>query len=230
MAKGLKDRIGEVKDIRIMWSETIITEGIELKEIGEDEILLIASSPAVRFPETGSEINVALYCTNGVFLLATKVKQAVFNSPYTFCYIEIPEQYNVRQRREFFRTRFNLDVTFTIYFNNGEKKIIKSNTFDISGNGTSFLITPLLDSENIMKIISSPMTGRYAKLGLCLHFPEKDVNTMVEFVHKRTLPGDSKIKVCAFKFLRINPADVDFITKQCFFKQLEEQSKSKKEF
>ncbi len=230
MAKGLKDRIGEVKDVRAMWSETIITEGIELKEISDEEILLIASGSSVKFPEAGAGINIALYCTNGVFLLDTKVKQKVFNSPYTFCYITIPEHYDIRQQREFFRTRFNLGVTLTIHFNNGEKKVIESKTFDVSGNGTSLLIAPLLDNDNIIKLISSPGVDRYAKLALCLHFPEKDINTRVEFVHKRVLPGDTKVKVCAFKFISINPADVDFITKQCFLKQLVEQNKSKKEF
>ena len=230
MTKGLKDRIGEVKDVRAMWSETIITEGIELKEISDDEILLISSSPLVKFPPSGADINVALYCTNGIFLLDTNVNQTVFNSPYTFCHIKIPEHYNIRQQREFFRTRFNLGVTLTIHFNNGEKKVIESKTFDISGNGTSLLITSVLDNEKLIRLISNPQADRYAKLGLCIHFPEKDITTRVEFVHKRNLPGDAKVSVCAFKFLSISPSDVDFVTKQCFLKQLIEQNKSRKEF
>ncbi len=230
MVKGLKDRIGEVKDVRAMWSGAIITEGIELKEIGEDEILLISSSASVNFPHSGENISVAIYCTNGVFLLDTQVKNLVFNSPYSFCYIKIPENYDIRQQREFFRTRFNLKAELTIYYNNGETKVFESQTFDISGNGTSLLITPLLNNENIIELVSSPSMQKYAQIGVCLHFPDKDIKTKVEFVHKRQLSDNAKIKVCAFKFLSINPADVDYITKQCFIKQLTDQNKSKKEF
>ncbi len=230
MTKGLRDRIGEVKYVRAMWSDTIITEGIELKEIGKDEILLISSSAAVKFPQAGERISVAIYCINGVFLLDTKVQKLVFNSPYSFCYIKIPESYDIRQQREFFRTRFNLKAELTIYYNNGEKKVFECQTFDISGNGTSLLITPLLNNENIMELVSNPDIKKYAQIGLCLHFSDKDIKTKVEFVNKRQLSDNTKIKVCAFKFLNINPADVDYITRQCFIKQLTDQNKSKKEF
>lgn len=230
MVKSLKDRIGGIKNVRAMWSETIITEGIELKELSDDYILLIASSPSIKFPPSGADISVALYCTNGVFILETKVTDTVFNSPYTFCYIKIPEEYEIRQQREFFRTRFNLEVTLTIYFNNGEKQNIECQTFDVSGNGTSLIVTPLLDSENIIKLLSNPESEKYAQLGLVLHFPEKNIITKVEFVNKRKLSLESKKQICAFKFVRINPSDVDYITKQCFLKQMAEQNKSKKEF
>ncbi len=228
MAKDIVSRIGEVKDVRMMWDGAIITEDIELKEINEDFILLISSGTKITFPQEGKKLNVAVYCTNGVFIFESKVTKVVSNDPYVFCYIQTPEKFQVRQQREFFRTRFNLGVTLTIYFNNGEKKVINCKTFDISGNGASLLITPMPENENIMKIIFNPTSERYAKLGLCIHFPEKEINTKVEFVHKRYLTEDSKNEVCAFKFLRINASDIDYITKQCLFKQFAEQSKALK--
>ena len=230
MVKDLVSRIGEVKDVRMMWDEAIITEDIELKEINEDTILLVSSGAKISFPPASEKLSIAIYCTNGVFVFKSEVEKVVFNSPYTFCYIKTPVDFEIKQQREFFRTRFDLNTTLTVYFNNGEKKAINGKTFDISGTGVSLLFSTVMENDNILKVISSTISQNYAKLGLCIHFPEKDVNTKVEFIHKRPLARGSKNLVFAFKFLRINASDVDFITKQCFLKQMTEQSKALKEF
>ena len=72
--------------------------------------------------------------------------------------------------------------------------------------------------------------NKFAKFSLSIYFPDRVIRVKVEFVHKKMLSQDSKTIIYAFKFSNLSPTDCDYITKQCFAKQLLEQNKSKNEF
>jgi c-di-GMP-binding flagellar brake protein YcgR len=192
--------------------------------------MLLTTRGFKGFVEKGTVVKVAMFCTNGVFVFNTEVIDTEDNFPYLFWYLKSPEKFEVRQQREFYRTRFNLKTTLTIIFNNGEKLLYQGNTFDISGSGASLLVSLGSENADIVELLAKSTIKNYAKIGLCLHFNERSINTKVEFVHKRLLNENKKFTVYAFKFSRISPTDSEFITKQCFSKQLQEQNKSKLEF
>lgn len=225
MIKSLKDSIGEIKGVSAVVNEIILSEGITLQEITNDRLLLTSKNKLT--PKSGDNIEIVLYCTNGVFTFSSIVTNVENNFPYYFWHINIPQDFIACQGREFYRTRFNIKTTLSILFHNGEKKLIESNSFDISGNGASLILSPSLINNGICELLEKPDINKYAKLGLCLHFPERNINTRVQYVHKRALSENSKITIYAFQFTNLAPADCDFITKQCFSRQLLEQNKSK---
>lgn len=229
MVRTLKDSIGDIKSVRLVAGDDIITEGVEVKHLQSDE-MLVTTRGSREAVEAGGLVKIVMFCSNGVFIFDTEVIRIENNFPYLFWYLKAPTEFEIRQQREFYRTRFNLKSTLTIIFNNGEKLVYEGNTFDISGSGASLLVSLGSENATVVELLAKSTIKNYAKMGLCLHFEGRNINTKVEFVHKRVLNENNNFTVYAFKFARISPADSEFITKQCFSKQLQEQNKSKLDF
>ncbi len=225
MARTLKDSIGEIKNVQLVVGDEILTDRVEFKHF-TDECLLLTTSISDVYVADGMSVNIAMYCSNGVFVFKTDILGLEENFPYLFWYLKIPENFDVRQQRESYRTRFNMNATLTVIFNNGEKLISECTTHDLSGNGVGMFVT----NDTVADLLSKNTIDMYAKIGVCLHFEGRDVHAKADFVHKRAIKGLAKSVIYAFKFTRINPTDSEYITKQCFSKQLLEQNKSKREF
>ena len=226
MAKFLKDSIGEIKEVHALINNEFIIEDVSIREINAEEVLLAVRGDRFGL-DGGDEIGVELYCSNGVFAFTATVKKCEINFPYTFVYLKAPLSFEVQQEREFFRTKFDIKAQLAILFHNGQRKIFESETFDISGNGTSLLISPVLNNSGFEEALLREDINKYAKIGICLRFENREINTFVEFVHRRKLSENSQLQIYAFKFTNLSPGDCDYITKQCFARQLAEQHKSK---
>lgn len=225
MIKSLKDSIGDIKGVSVVVADEVLTTGVELKELVDDYLLLTSKNK--QQAQVGDDVEVTLYCANGVFNFASTVVKVENNFPYYFWYIKIPESFTTCQERQFYRTRFNIKALLSLHFHNGEKKVLECSTFDISGNGVSLMMIPISDNRNFWELLEKPDINKYANIGLCLYFSERNINARVQYVHSRDLSENSMISICAFKFINLAPSDCDFITKQCFSKQLLEQNKSK---
>ena len=229
MAKFLKNSIGEIKGVDIEFGDIVATDA-NIKDITNDEILLTFKNSDEIPCNEDDKLDVIIYCSNGVFTFSTTIIRAEFNFPYVFCYAKTPTDFDIKQDREFFRTKFNLKTSLTLMFHNGQQKVIECNTFDISGSGTSLILSPSLNQSIISEILERPDINKYAKLKITLHFPEREVSSYAEYILTRELNTNSELAICSFKFTTLTPTDCDFITKQCFSKQLQEQNKQKIQF
>lgn len=229
MASRLKDSIDKIKFVHCSFRDVEISDSIEIKEL-TDEYLLLTMKLASKIDfSVRDEIQVSLYCSNGVFEFTSQILKVENNFPYKFLYLKTPTEYKVRQLRNFFRTMMSINTTLTIGFNNGEKDVIKCNSYNLSGNGISLILPPEKDEE-LIKIVSKSDYEKYVQFIVSIHFEGKNINTKAKFVHRQVVKRLKDVNIFAFKFLTINPADSDFVIKQCFMKQLEEQNKSKREF
>lgn len=226
MVKSLQNSIGEIKEVNVVIGDELITSGIVVKEVRSESILLASQNQKLNL-QSGERISLELFCSNGVYTFDTTVEKNEYNFPYIFLSLTSPSEFDVQQEREFYRTRFNLKALLTIIFHNEERQAFSCDTFDISGNGASLLVSPMLNSKVFEETLSRTDINKYARISLGLQFENREINALIEFVHKRKLNDNSDLMVYAFKFINLSPGDCDFITKQCFAKQLAEQNKSK---
>ncbi len=224
MAKNLKDSIGEIKYVHCTYDSRRFTEHFGLKALNDEYVLLTTNISTIT-PKKGESLKVFLYCSNGIFRFETTVLRTEESFPYQFWFLKLPKDFEVTQQRNFYRTVFCLSTVVTVNFYNGEKKLIPCNAYDISGNGISLIVSPKLHSSQLEHFLSKPNFDQYAKFTICIKFPNRDINTVMKFIHKRTLSKTTNTMIYAFKFETINPSDCEFITKQCLAKQLSENQK-----
>lgn len=224
MSKNLRDSIGEIKFVHCTYGTRRFTEHFWLKSI-TDEYVLITTNISTITPKKGENLKIFLYCSNGIFKFESEIIRTEESFPYQFWFLKLPKDFEVTQQRNFYRTVFCLSTVVTVSYYNGEKKAIPCSAYDISGNGISLVVSPKLHSSQLEHYLNKPNIGQYAKFTICIKFPNRDIHTVIKFIHKRTLNKASNTMLYAFKFETINPSDSEFITKQCLAKQLSENQK-----
>lgn len=224
MTKTLKDSIGEIKYVHCAYGTRRFTEHFGLKSITNDYVL-ITTNISVMTPKKGERVKIFLYCSNGIFKFESEVLKTEESFPYQFWYLKLPRDFEVTQQRDFYRTVFCLSTVVTVNFYNGEKKRIPCSVYDISGNGIGLVVSPKLHSSLLETYLSKPNFDQYAKFSICIKFPNREIHTVIKFIHKRVLNKIADTMVYGFKFETINPSDSEFIAKQCLAKQLSENQK-----
>ena len=222
--KSLKDSLGEIKYVHCTYGTIRYTEHFSLKAV-TDEYVLITTNISTITPNDKDTVRICLYCSNGIFKFESEIIKTEEIFPYQFWYIKTPKNFEVTQQRNFYRTVFCLSTVVTVSFNNGEKKLIPCSAHDISGNGISLVVSPQLHSSQLEQFINKPNFAQYAKFAICIKFPNREIHTVIRFIHKRVLNPTAKTMLYAFKFETINPSDSEFIAKQCLAKQLSDNQK-----
>ena len=119
-----------------------------------------------------------------------------------------PENMEYRQNREYFRVKINEDAS--VIYNVGEKEEkISAITYDLSANGVRIE----LDEE-----IAFPETVR-----LVLYLRKREIDVQAQYVRNDI---EDKIIKSSFKFIDISDQDLDYISRICLAKQLEDRRKN----
>lgn len=158
--------------------------------------------------ETPQDVTLGIACDNGLYLTKTTLKNVGEEPPFLLFSMKKPENLEYRQNREYFRVKINEDAN--VIFSDGEKEEkISAVTYDLSANGVRIE----LDEE-----VSFPETVR-----LLLFLSQKEIDVQARYVRSDV---EDKIIKASFRFVDISEADLDYISRICLAKQLEERRKN----
>ncbi len=198
--------IEDIKYIKILYASSEgspVTIKAALKKISEREITAcIKCDENTNIPEP-QEITLSLVCPDGLYRTKTRLKSCTLEQPFLFFYLDIPQNLEFKQNREFFRVPVSYKCKY--FVKNDEKTTeYDADVFDISANGIS---------------INMPVHA----------FSEEDAEIRIE-TEKRIIPvkvryirsekTDSGYKI-SFAYTEIKANDRDYISQICILKQLE---------
>lgn len=161
--------------------------------------------------ELGAPIDIRVYSNKGVVAAeATLLK--VYKAGNTPIYTTtLPAAYEHTQKRAYYRADMHLPVTILTVLPNGVTKEIKATTRNISGRGMCFISVEEKFPE-------------YHSITINLKFKDRFVITTAEHVYTNSVNyKNMTLYVHAFKFIGIEPQDINFIVRECFIFQINKQ-------
>ncbi len=158
--------------------------------------------------ETPQEVTLGIASPNGLYTAKTVLKNVGEEPPFLLFSMKKPENLEYRQNREYFRVKINENAS--VIYNVGEKEEkISAITYDLSANGVRIE----LDEE-----IAFPETVR-----LVLYLRKREIDVQAQYVRN---DKEDKIIKSSFKFIDISDQDLDYISRICLAKQLEDRRKN----
>lgn len=216
MASDLIKDKSEVKFAKLLFNkgtDDALSFNCLIKEIKDEYVTFIGMSDYTDQVNAGAPIDIKIYSTNGVvaanatLLRVLKVGRSPF---YTTTY---PKPYDHTQKREYYRADMHLPVSLLVVKPDGSSRTIQATTKNISGRGMCF-------------ISLEPEFPQYYSITVQLQFKERIIVATADFVYTNTvLYKDTKLYVHAFKFIGIEPEEINFIIKECFLHQIEKSKK-----
>ena len=176
-----------------------------IKTLGEREIYACTKKEEGISINTPQDIMLSFISNNGIYRTSTTLKYIVFEEPFLYFAMKSPEGMNYEQNREYFRVKSSETVVIT-YTKDDSICTVSCKSHDISATG----IMVELDSE-----IDFP-----EDVSLKIIFDDREIKTEAKFI--RIGREDDKINA-AFSFINLAETSMDFISKKCIQKQIEEK-------
>ncbi len=178
-----------------------------IRDINKHDIYASAKFDGDFFIKTPKNIELGIITETGLYKAKTELKYMTKEPPYVFFSIKTPEIVEFFQNREFFRVKINENAEM-LYLKNGLEKVMSCETYDLSANGVRLIIDSL---EEIPEIAT-----------ITLHLPDKDITTEAKYI--RTDDEDNILKV-SYHYTNIKDSDLDYISKICLKRQLEQRKR-----
>ena len=171
----------------------------------EREIIACSRYESVLDVDYPQDVTLSIVCNDGLYRTKTRLKSFEADEPYTFFYLETPQNIEYQQNREYFRVPMAYRCTYSIVLNREPIKI-EAKTVDISANGVSIIAPQLIVLDR--------------DIDLALDINGKIINTKSKFVRSEKLDNGYKI---SFMYKKITENDRDIISQACIKKQLEQK-------
>ena len=176
-----------------------------LKSVTPNDLKVCAKIEDKLFIDTPQQVEMFIITSDGKFNTTTTLKYTEYDAPYMFFILNKNSNFSFQQSREYFRIKYKEGAI--ISFNDGdENKRIVCNTIDISANGVKL---ELPSRYNIPKNVS-----------LLLIIDRKEFNIPASLVR---ISNENETPSASFCFDNLKEQEVDFISKFCIQKQLEEK-------
>ena len=151
------------------------------------------------------EVGLSFICDNGLYKTKTMLPFVQYNTEeeYLFFSLVTPQEVEYQQNREYFRIEMQekAEVSFTL---NDETITISALMHDISANGVRIILNgPMKFPEEVK---------------LRLFFPSKEIETTAKYIRS---DDDDNLYKASFYYTNISTQDLDFISRMCLKKQLE---------
>lgn len=198
----------EIKYIKITIptdKENSITVRAAIKNINEREIIACTKYDTNINPNAPLEIVLSIVADDGIYRTKTCLKSFEHDGPYTFMYLETPDNIEYQQNREYFRVPMVCECNYKVIAN-GEKLEFNAKTVDISANGVSIYSPELFISSTDNELIIN-INGR-------------KVQTKARYIRSERFGDAYRI---SFAYTNITESDRDVISQACLAKQLEEK-------
>ena len=157
---------------------------------------------------TPQQVSIGFASDNGLYKATTTLTYTKYEEPYLFFYLKTPEEVDFQQNREYFRVNLAKDVIIS-YKEGDTLKKVSAQLHDISANG----IGVKLENE-----ISFP-----EQVFVDIYFTNREINAKAKYV--RTDTEDEFIK-SSFHFIDLPNQDLDYISRTCIIKQIEDKRKT----
>ena len=154
------------------------------------------------------EVTLNFACSNGLYRAKSTLKYTKYEEPYLYFSIKIPEDVEYQQNREFFRVHINKDVVIS-YRVEDDVIRVSCKTFDLSANG--------------LKVQLEEKTFFPEEVFLDLYFDNREIRTKAKYIRS---DEDDEIIKASFNFIDLEPCDLDYISRVCIKKQIEDKRSS----
>lgn len=179
-----------------------------VKFLNDFEILTSAKTDEdilIPFPQ---EVELGFACINGLYTAKTNLINIERQKNYLLFSIRKPEEMEYQQKREYFRVKIQENAVI-IYQNEDEKYTkIPLLTYDISAKGVRLELEQKMIFPEFVTIV--------------IYLDQKQITAKAKYVR---FDEEDKILKASFQFTEISPSDLDYISRICFKKQLEEKRK-----
>ena len=176
-----------------------------IRDMNKHDIYASAKFEDDFYIKTPKNIELGIITETGLYKATTELKYIKKEPPYVFFSIKTPEIAEFNQNREFFRVKIDENATMS-YLKNGYEKVISCKTYDLSANGVRLIIDSPAEIPEFATIT--------------LHLPNKNIITEAKYI--RTDDEDNILKV-SYYYSDIKESDLDYISKICLRKQLEQR-------
>lgn len=154
------------------------------------------------------EVTLNFACNNGLYRAKSTLKYTKYEEPYLYFSIRIPDELEYQQNREYFRVHIDKDVVIS-YRTEDEVRRVACKTLDLSANG--------------LKVRLSGETFFPEDVFVDIYFENREIRTKAKYV--RSDEEDEIIKA-SFHFVDLQPSDLDYISRTCIKKQIEDKRSS----
>lgn len=181
-----------------------------IKKLEEKYIFSGAKTDKKLNIDTPQEVILSFICDNGLYKSKTKLNFVQYDEKeeYIFFSLITPQDVEYQQNREYYRVEMQENATIS-YVAENETIKIPAKIHDISANGVRLT---LKDAVKFPEDVT-----------LNLFFPTKEIQASATFI--RTDEDDNMFKA-SFHFKNLTNQDLDFISRMCLKKQLENKRHS----
>ena len=201
-------KLEDIRYVKILYKnadEQACVTKATIKRVSEREILACVKYDDGLLVLTPQEVVLSIVCNDGLYRTKTVLKSVENDEPYVFFILEPPVGIEYQQNREYFRVSVKYNCIFK-FEENGEIKEISAQTYDISANGVSIILSENLVTEALADI----------EIGI----NNQIVTAKVRYIRSEKFESGYKISLM---FAKISEFDRDYISQTCLHKQLREQ-------
>jgi len=154
------------------------------------------------------DLTMDIVCADGLYRAKTKLKSIKEDHPYTYLFLENPDEVIYQQNREFFRIEADYPCLSVSEDDEGNIQQYNTETINLSANGISLLFNQKLLTKTFVNLV--------------LYINEKEINIKARLVRNEKYKNLYKT---SFSFVRISESDRDYISQICIQKQIIERRK-----
>lgn len=179
-------------------------DSIIIKDLKDNILANCKASKRLQL-QSKQNVTLSIVCSDGLYILKTKVKSVEQDEPYIFIVFEQAESIEHHQKREYFRVPAMYECMVYARVDK-ELQDIKVKTFDISANGICLFIPDNVQYQNINE--------------LTINIENNFIKIKVKYIRAVKLEKGSKV---SYYFDYISESDRNFISQVCIKKQIEER-------
>ena len=202
----MKLNLKDIKYVKICyedrWDESVSVKGA-ITRILENKIIVTSKFEEKPFIIAPQDIELNFISDEGLYKTKTVLESTDYSAPYLTFYLQFPKNITFSQQREFFRVNVTEGAILSYHKNDVTERII-CKTFDLSAKGVCIELPQRIDLPETV----------------CLNiiFNNKEIRLNAKFIRFFV---DNTTPKASFQFINPKEEDVDYISKICIQKQLE---------
>ena len=204
MANDLIKDKSDVKFAKLLFNkgtDDALSFNCLIKEIKDETVTFIGMSDYSDQVDDGAPLDIKIYSTNGVVAANATLLRVLKIGRFPLYITTYPQAYDHTQKRAYYRADMHLPVSLLVVKPDGATRKIDATTKNISGRGMCF-------------ISLEPEFPQYHSITVQVKFKERFIVATADYVYTNpVLYKDVKLYVHAFKFVGIEPEEINYIIK-----------------
>jgi len=179
-----------------------------LKDVTQHDIKACVKTEEKLFIDCPQEVELSIVTDEGLYKTKTTLKYTEFVDPYLFFIMDRNDDLSFKQEREYFRVKYKDGVVINFKVEDEIKRIV-CKTVDISAKGVK---------------VELPYNYKIPQdVNLKLYVKNNEMLVNAKLIRNNV---EDDIPTASFQFVNIKEQDMDFISKFCLQKQIEDKRKN----